>query len=148
MELNTQEKLKVALGEPYRKEIGGQEFEFYPLEVTSLPDFFELYSKLGGETDEKKIAELMANRENTKIIVDLIVKMLVDSFPEGTDDVLIKRFAMKYFAECQEVLMELHKPSESVDKKKLDRLQDIRKRVVKNKENAQSKGPDTTPSSS
>ena len=147
MELNTQEKLKVALGEPYRRKIGGQEFEFYPLEVTSLPDFFELYGKLGGVTDEKQIAEIMGKKENSRIIVDLIIKMLKDSFPKETDEVLIKRFAMKYFLECQEVLMELHKPSKSTDYRKLDRLQEIRKRVVKNKQNAQPKGENTKTSS-
>ena len=149
MELNTQEKLKVALGEPYRKKIGGQEFEFYPLEVTSLQDFFELYSKFGKETDTKKITEIMGNKENSQIIVNLIIKMLKDSFPKETDEVLIKRFAMKYFLECQEVLMELHKPSESVDERKLDRLQELKQRIVKNKQkqNVQSKGENTKTSS-
>ena len=134
MELNTQEKLKIALGEPYRKKIGGQEFEFYPLEVTSLPDFFELYSKLGGTNNEEEIAKLIGNKENSTIIVNLIVKMLKDSFGEETDIKLINKFAMKYFAELQEVLMELHQPSEGVDIRKKDRLKEMRERVKKTKD--------------
>ena len=132
--LNTTEKLKIALGDPLRKTIGGQEFEFYPLDVTVLPDFFELYSKLEGHTDEKSIMKVMGNKENSSIIVNLIVKMLKDSFGEETDIKLINKFAMKYFAELQEVLMELHQPSEGVDIRKKDRLKEMRERVKKTKD--------------
>ena len=132
--LNTTEKLKIALGDPLRKTIGGQEFEFYPLDVTVLPDFFELYGKLEGHTDEKSIMKVMGNKENSSIIVNLIVKMLKDSFGEETDIKLINKFAMKYFAELQEVLMELHQPSEGVDIRKKDRLKEMRERVKKAKD--------------
>lgn len=141
--LNAQEKLKVALGDPLRKKIGGQEFEFYPLAVTHLPEFFELYGKLEGKTDESSISKVMANKENSTIIVNLIRSMLKDSFPEGTDERLLNQFAMKYFGELQEVLVDLHQPSKSIDKRKLDRLQDLKQRVIKNKQNAQSKGENT-----
>ena len=127
--LNATEKLKIALGDPLRKKIGGQEFEFYPLAVTHLPEFFELYGKFEGKTDESSIGKIMSNKDNSQIIVDLIVSMLKDSFPEDTDIKLINRFAMKYFAELQEILMELHQPSESMDKRKLDRIKEMKQRV-------------------
>ena len=131
--LNTKEKLKVALGEPLRKKIGGQEFEFYPLDVTYLPDFFELYGKLEGKTDEVSVGKIFGDRANSKIIVDLIVAMVKESMPKDTDEKLINQFCMKYFVELQEILVDLHKPSDSVDQIKLDRLKEIRERKAKAK---------------
>ena len=74
----------------------------------------------------------MAQKENSQIIVNLILSMLKDSFPEDTDDKLIKQFAMKYFIDLQEVLTDLHKPAD-VDKRKLDRISKLKERVTKAK---------------
>ena len=77
--MNTLEQLKTALGEPLKRKIGGQEFEFYPLDVTSLPDFFELYLKLGNEPEKE-----MFKRENAELFTKMIMKLLKNSFPKDT----------------------------------------------------------------
>ncbi len=132
--MNEINQLKNALGEPFKKVIGGQELEFYPLEVTYLPEFFELYGKLEGKTDDKALAEVMTKRENSKIMVDLVVAMVKNSFPENSDEVIIKRFCMKYFLELQEVLVLLHNP-QNVDKRKMTQIKKMRERVNKAKGN-------------
>ncbi len=131
--MNEKEKLKIALGEPLKKTIGGQEIELYPLEVTYLPDFFSLYGKLGGKSDEDAITNFMADKENSKIMVDLIVAMIKNSFPKDTDEVLIKRFCMKYFVELQEILLELHQPG-GTDKRKIKQIKRLREKIAKKPE--------------
>ncbi len=130
--MNDTEKLKIALGGPLRKVIGNQEFEFYPLEVTYLPDFFALYGGAEGKSEEEAIKS-MAKPENMKVMVNLIVNMVKDSFPKDTDETLIKRFCMKYFVELGNVLTELNKPAEG-NQRKVKTIKKLRERVKKAKE--------------
>ena len=109
VKINTIEQIKTALGEPLKRKLGETEFEFYPLDVTSMPDFFELSSRISGK-DETEILK----RENAELIVNLILKMLKISFPKDTPDELLGQFAMKHFMELQEILIEIHSPD--VDK--------------------------------
>ena len=113
--MNTLEQLKVALGEPLKKTLGGQEFEFYPLDITSMPDFFELSSRTTGK-DESAVVKLM-------------MAMLKKSFPKDTSEELLGEFAMKYFIELQEILVELNSPDvDKLSPKQKNRIEELRAR--------------------
>ena len=127
--MNTKEQIKLALGEPLKKTIGGQEFEFYPLDVTSLPDFFELYGKIGDNPEKE-----MMKRENAELFTKMIMKLLKNSFPADVPEEDLGRFAMKYFIDLQQILVELHTPNVStLDETQKTRLEQARERLAKAK---------------
>lgn len=137
--MNTLEQLKTALGEPLKRKIGGQEFEFYPLDVTSLPDFFELYLKLGNEPEKE-----MFKRENAELFTKMIMKLLKNSFPKDTPEEDLGRFAMKYLFDLQDILVELHTPNVDIlDEKKRSRIEELKARILaqKNVKSAPSESP-------
>ena len=109
--MNTLEQLKTAIGEPLKRKLGDTEFEFYPLDITSMPDFFELSARISGK-DETAILK----RENAEMLVNLILRLLRQAFPNKekvTDEEyekILGQFAMKHFVELQGILTELHSP--------------------------------------
>ena len=110
--LSNLERVKAALGKPVVRKIAEQDFEFYPLTVDSLPDLFELFGRVG--SNPEKITE----RQNSSILVKLIMDMLKQSMPD-VDESFLKRFAMQHFKELQNILVELNTPSgeDKVDSK-------------------------------
>ena len=139
--MNSIDQLRVALGEPLKRKLGEQEFEFYPLDVTSMPDFFDLSARISG----KDKTEIM-KRENAEILINLILKMLKQSFPKDTPEELLGQFAMKYFIQLQEILIELHSPDiDKLSDTQKSRLEQLKAKVQKN---AKSTGENQTESPS
>lgn len=127
--MNTIEQIKTALGEPLKRKLGEQEFEFYPLDVSAMPDFFDLASKTQGK-DEIELLK----RENAEILVSLILKMLKNSFPKDTPEELLGQFAMKHFTELQEILVELHSPDvDKMSPQQKSRIEQLRAKVLAQK---------------
>lgn len=123
--MNSIEQLKVALGEPLKRNLGGQDFEFYPLDVTSLPDFFELSARMSGKEETEFL-----KKENAEILVNLILKMLRNSFPKDTPEELLGQFAMKHFVDLQQILVELHSPDvEKLSPQQKNRLEQLKAKV-------------------
>ena len=119
--MNSIESLKVALGEPLKRKIGGQEFEFHSLDVTFMPELIEYSLK----TDEE-----LLEKENVSIMVNLIKNMLKASFPENTPEDLIGRFAMKYYRELQIIFAEVHtSQADKIDEKTRSKIEELRKRI-------------------
>jgi hypothetical protein len=119
--MNDLERLKAALGEPIKREIGGQEFEFIALPIDYIPDLFELLTQIQGNLEN------IAKRENSQLLVKLIIAMLKESNSfQNADEKDIQRFGMKYFKQLQEIFIELHIPIPDSDKKEV--LQPIRNR--------------------
>ena len=106
--MNDIEKIKIALGEPLKKVIGGQEFEFYPLSVDSLPELTDIQSRT------EKNPESILEKDNMTRLVELMLKFLRDNIPnfKDEDELTLKRFLMKHFVEIQMVFKELNQPSE------------------------------------
>ena len=125
--MNNTEKIKLALGEPLKKTIGGQELEFYPLDVTSMPDFFDLSAKISGK-DETEILK----KENAELLVNLIMKMLKQSMKDVSEE-LLGQFAMKHFMELQQILVELHSPDiDKLSDKQISKIEQLKARINKN----------------
>ena len=108
--MNSLEQLKTAIGEPLKRKLGDTEYEFYPLDITSMPDFFELSARISGK-DETEVLK----RENAEMLVNLILKMLRASVTKTDEnsieyEKIIGQFAMKHFVELQGILVELHSP--------------------------------------
>ena len=126
--MNSIEQMKLALGEPLKRKLGEWEFEFHLLDVTSMPDFFELSARISGK-DETAILK----RENAELLVSLILKMLKNSFPKDTPEELLGQFAMKYFMELQEILIELHSPDvEKLSPQQKSRIEQLRAKAQQN----------------
>lgn len=127
--MNSIEQMKLALGEPLKRSLGGLDFEFYPLEITSMPDYIELSFKLASAKDDKEYEEILFQKENMEKLIDLIIKFSKQNFPKDVPEDILHKFITKYFSDLQAIFMELH--SQNVDK--LDANQKKRLEQLKSK---------------
>ena len=121
--MNNIEKMKAALGEPIKRDVGGMEIEFWPLPVKYLPDFYEIAKKSEKGDLEKVDMEIMTN---------LIKAFVSESNPDFKEPDL-SRFCMKFFPELQLILSEIHNPEEGSDSRRTKTLNELRERVAKAK---------------
>ena len=125
--MNSIEQLKVALGEPLKRKIGEQEFEFYPLSIIYLQDLFELAGKIQGKKEE------ILKKENAQILFNLLLKMCENSFPKDTPKDVLDRFVTKFFMELSEILIELHNPDiNKLSPQQKSKIEQLKARVQKN----------------
>lgn len=123
--MNSIEQLKVAIGEPLKRKLGEQEFEFYPLEVPELINLQEGFNLLKADGTHTK--------ESLTIFTELVLKMVKKAFPKEATDDMINQFVIKYFFPLHEISMELHSPDveELTDTQKI-RLEQLKQKVQKN----------------
>ena len=83
------EQAKKYFNKPSEVEIGEDKFKLTPLTVSELPDFIYITSKLKDIDETSKMVDFFGkfNKEDIKIITDLILVSLKRSYPnEGTDE--------------------------------------------------------------
>lgn len=133
--MNTIEQIKTAIGEPLKRNIGGQEFEFYCLDVIELVNFYDI---------SQRASEEKLTKEDMISLTNLIINMVKKAFPKDTSEDLINQFVIKYFFQLQEILIELHSPD--VDKmtpQQKARIEQMRTKVLAEK-NAVNSGTNQT----
>ena len=122
--MNSIEQLKVALGEPLKRNLGGQEFEFYPLPITDLVDLQVVFQNLIKNNDT-------LTKEDLITLTELMIKMVKNVFPKETPDDLINQFVIKYYYQLQEILTELHSPNiDQLDEKQKSRLEQLKAKIA------------------
>ena len=134
--MNTLEQLKTAIGEPLKRKLGEQEFEFYPLEVTELVNFYDISERASKESMTK---------QDMIDLADMIIKMVKKAFPnkapenglpmtqERYDD-SINHLVIKYFFQLQEILVELHSPDvDKLSEKQKNRIEQLRAKMLERK---------------
>ena len=119
--MNSSEKLRLALGDSIKRTIGGQEFEFEPLDVTYLGDIWAVAKKVQSNPDN-------LSKEDVKSMLDVLVAFVKNTFPEGTDETLIRKFCGKYFVELQNVMLEIHSSTTVVDDSNQKNINTLRQR--------------------
>ena len=136
--MNTLEQLRTAIGEPLKRKLGEQEFEFYPLDVTELVNFYDISERVSKESMTK---------QDMIDLADMIIKMVKKAFPnkapenglpmaqERYDD-SINQLVIKYFFQLQEILNELHSPDvdklSPQQKSKIEQLKELRAKRLEN----------------
>ena len=124
--MNSIESIKIAIGEPLKKKLGGQEFEFYPLEVTELVTFHEVVRHIGGDIEK-------ATKQDLISLTELVIKLVKKAFPQDTSEELVNQFVIKYFYQLQEILLEIHTPNtEELSEPQKAKIEQLKQKVQKN----------------
>ena len=74
-------KFRAHLGEPVEFKIGMDTFKFKPLSVTDLPEFLTILAKLSKAPEPNEAFSLL-DKEDIDIVIRLIRKMIINSYPE------------------------------------------------------------------